>query len=133
MALNELDHLMSSPEAMAAAIDAHKIDMAFYLWSVDADGGGSREKVICALTWLLQEEHKPGEASGRGPEVIKFLEREKHSGLSSLDRDAFRAVVQRFRELIGLPVPVPVPVCEFLRKIALGTLDWEVMSNGDGG
>lgn len=233
MSAEELDHAMSSPEAMAAAVDAHKIDLVFHLWDTDADGVASRKKLTRALTWYyrrvttlsllrkayssspnrtarvdvahgllacahlviqaptcapdhdvpqlsipeiyqlaaqrsnlksfacscklrsqvrdagsvdqqttwhtpvadgladlltpvqhlgnaqlcrdlrglrmrrllsqVQEESKPGEVGGRRSEVIDFLEREQRPGLPGLDRGAFRALVQRFCELSGLP------------------------------
>ncbi len=52
--MEELDHAMSSPDAMAAAVDAHKIDLVFYLWDSDADGVASRKKLIRALTWYYR-------------------------------------------------------------------------------
>ncbi|BDA45131.1 hypothetical protein COCOBI_06-6110 [Coccomyxa sp. Obi] len=97
MAAEELDHAMSSPEAMAAAVDAHKIDMVFHLWDTDSDGVASRKKLTRALTWLLsqvQEESKSGgEGGGRRTEVIDFLEREQRPGLPGLDPSARAALL----------------------------------------
>ncbi len=58
----------------------------------------------CRMRRLLSQVSKPGEGSGQRSKVIDFLEREQRPGLPGLDRDAFRAVVQRFCELTALPI-----------------------------
>ncbi|CAL8469111.1 g8652 [Coccomyxa elongata] len=132
IAMEDLDHAMSSQEAMAAAVDAHKIDLVFYLWDSDADGVASRKKLIRALTWyyrLLSQVSTSGEGSDQRSGVIDFLEREQRPGLPDLDRNAFRAVVQRFCELTAVPVS---DMCDFLKEIALegGTAQLDFKGEG---
>ncbi len=54
MAAEEITHAMSSPDAMNAAVEAHKIDLAFHLWDSDGDGVASRKKLTRALTWYYR-------------------------------------------------------------------------------
>ncbi|KAK9908070.1 hypothetical protein WJX75_002406 [Coccomyxa subellipsoidea] len=122
MAAQEIADAMRSPEAMAAVVEAHKIDLVFHLWDTDGDGVASRKKLTRALTWYyrllsqVQEETGGGDAGERRAEVIDFLEQEQRPGLPGLDRTAFRTIVQRFCQLTGLPVP---EVCDFLMSAAL--------------
>ena len=54
MAAQEIADAMRSPEAMAAVVEAHKIDLVFHLWDTDGDGVASRKKLTRALTWYYR-------------------------------------------------------------------------------
>lgn len=53
-AVQELDQAMTSPEAMAAVVDTHKLNLVFHLWDPNADGIASREWLSQTLDWYYR-------------------------------------------------------------------------------